>query len=222
MNPGAPTLRHNPAPPTTPIHAACAAMSARPQSCAICPRSTDLPLPGPLPSIQTVPAPSKERLSKEPTSITTEPATAVPPQTSPGQQPRSIRPGKGEGEVRQQPPPSPPKHLFRPIPATVTAQREATDSRSSDEGGRRASTTATAKEGSRNSPPAPHAAVHSREGRPTAPRSPHAPPPPSATPQALPPLCTAVPAAPRPCCSQPPPPEPDPAGCDRSPPARTT
>ena len=236
MNPGAPTLRHNPAPPTTPIHAACAAMSARPQSCAICPRSTDLPLPGPLPSIQTVPAPSKERLLKEPTSITTEPATAVPPQTSRGQQPRSIRPGKGEGEVRHsgagdggsttsKPHPSnnsPPEAPALPQPCywhnptrghrrpLVRRRREKIHRRRRRQGG--------------------------IQGQPA--RAAHRRPQPRRTPN-----CTSEPSratttyrhatpmhggasCPRPYCTQPTPleeaSEHDPAGSDRSPPARTT
>nr|XP_020152010.1 nascent polypeptide-associated complex subunit alpha, muscle-specific form-like [Aegilops tauschii subsp. strangulata] len=116
--------------------------------------------------------------------------------------------GKGKGRCatrvpataarpRQSPIPPitlPPKHLLCPSPAIGTTQREATDGHSSDEGGRR-STAGAAKEGSRNSPSAPRAADHSREGRPTVPWSPHAPPPPTATPPAPPPLCTAAPAA---------------------------
>ena len=85
------------APQTTHIHAARAAMSARPHpSCAICPRCTHLSPRGQPPSIQTVPALSKEtaldganshhrRNRQRPSRLG----------HRLGQQPRSSRPGKG-------------------------------------------------------------------------------------------------------------------------------
>ena len=101
------SLQRNLTPPTTRIHAARAAMSARPHpSRAIRPRSTRLPPPGPPPCIQTVLESSKEQALASANPNHRQKLQRPSRLRTPSQQPTSTRLGKWEGRSGPRPRPA--------------------------------------------------------------------------------------------------------------------